>query len=68
MTEVAPATNITKLYTTKEIGEIFMVTAETVRAWIVSGKLKGTQVMSHQYRVTRTDLVNFAKSHYNVDL
>lgn len=63
---VAPAPNIPKLYSTKEIAEIFGVTAETVRSWITTGKLKGTQVGGHQYRVKRDDLVDFAQSHYGV--
>lgn len=68
MTDVAPASNMPKLYTTKAIAEIFDVTAETVRTWIVTGKLTGTQVNGNQYRVKQDDLVAFAKSHFNVNL
>jgi excisionase family DNA binding protein len=66
MTDIAAA--IDQLYTTKAIAEIFDVTAETVRNWIITGKLKGTQVNGKQYRVKRTDLLDFAKRHYNVNL
>jgi len=68
MTEVAPAPAMPKLYSTKEVADVFSVTAETVRNWIATGRLKATQVGGHQYRVTRSDLINFAKSHYGVDL
>jgi excisionase family DNA binding protein len=68
MTEVAPAISMPKLYSTKEVAELFSVTAETVRTWIATGRLKGTQIGGHQYRVTRADLIAFAKSHYGVDL
>lgn len=65
----SPATTrLPKLYTTKEVAEIFTVTTETVRNWIIAGKLRGTQMGSSQYRVTRGDLVAFAKQHYKVDL
>jgi excisionase family DNA binding protein len=65
---VAPDAAIEKLYTTKAIAEIFDVTAETVRNWIVTGRLTGTQVNGKQYRVKRADLIAFAKKHYNVNL
>lgn len=67
-TPTEPAVSLPKLYTTKEIAQIFDVTPETVRAWLNKGQLRGTQVMAHRYLVTRADLIAFAKSHYNVDL
>lgn len=68
MTDIVAPDSIAKLYTTKAIAEIFDVTAETVRTWIVTGKLKGTQVNGKQYRVTRADLLEFANKHYGVSL
>jgi excisionase family DNA binding protein len=69
MTEVAPAPNKPKLYTTQQIAEIFSVTPETVRDWIVKGKLKGGKAPgNNQYRVAYADLIAFAKSHYDLDI
>jgi excisionase family DNA binding protein len=69
MTDVAPAPNKPKLYTTQQIAEIFQVTPETVRDWIVKGKLKGGKAPgNNQYRVAYADLITFAKSHYNLNL
>lgn len=68
MTDIVAPDSITKLYTTKAVAEIFDVTAETVRNWIITGKLKGTQVNGKQYRITRADLLDFAKRQYNVNL
>ena len=64
----APVASPPKFYKTKEIAEMFSVTPETVRNWLTTGRLKGTQIQGHQYRVRREDLVEFAKSHYSIDL
>lgn len=68
MTDVVAPDSITKLYTTKAVAEIFDVTTETVRNWIINGKLIGTQVDGRQYRVTRQDLLDFAKKHFGVNI
>lgn len=70
MTDIAPAPNdLPQLYTTKKIAELFMVTGETVRNWINTGKLKGTKVSGkNQFRVERAELIRFAKSHFNLEL
>lgn len=73
MTDVAPAKAPApapaKLYTTQQIAELFQVTPETVRGWIIDGKLKGGKAPgNNQYRVAHADLVAFAKSHYNLSI
>lgn len=65
---VAPDPNVSKLYSTKEVAKIFGVTAETVRGWIISGKIAGIQIGGQQYRVKREDLIAFAQSHYGVQI
>lgn len=62
--EFDPDNKDDKLYTTKDVAELFSVTTETVRDWISAGKLPGTQLPTGQYRVRRADLMVFAKSQY----
>lgn len=64
---IAPGSELPKLYTTKEVAEIFNVTAETVRNWILTGQLHAKQTPGHQYRIPRQDVLNFARSHYGVE-
>ncbi len=63
----ATSGDLPKLYTTNDVAEMFAVTPETVRNWIIKGKLKAVQTPSQQYRVTRPNLLDFAKSHYGVE-
>lgn len=61
-----PDTN--KLYSTKQISELFSVTTETVRDWIKDGKLVGSAPGGRSYRVRRSDLIEFANHKYGLDV
>lgn len=56
-----------KLYSTKQIAELFSVTTETVRDWIKDGKLKGA-APGNRYRVRRGDLIAFANHKYGLEV
>lgn len=56
-----------KLYTPKEVAEMFSVTTYTVREWIRSGELKATRLGKGQrapYRVPEKELHAFAIERY----
>lgn len=53
-----------KLYTTKQVGEMFEVTAETVRNWIDKGQLRAVKVNGF-YRVPLEDIQALALSKYH---
>ena len=45
-----------KLYTIKQVAEIFSVHANTVRRWIKEGKLKTVKLEVGTERITETEL------------
>jgi excisionase family DNA binding protein len=51
------------VYTVSEVAELFQVDGDTVRAWIVSGRLKALNLAEPgkraQYRVTEEQLADF---------
>lgn len=53
-----------KLYTTKDVAEMFAVTSETVRDWIGEGKLPAIRLGSGHLRVKQTDVVAFANHRF----
>lgn len=57
-----------KLYSTKQIAELFSVTTETVRDWIKDGKLVGGDGGGGRYRVRRGDLIAFANHKYGLEV
>lgn len=52
-----------KFYTTNKVGELFEVTAETVRNWIEEGKMKAMKI-NGQWRVPRSEVLRFANERY----
>lgn len=53
-----------KLYTTKEVAEIFSVTEYTVRNWLKDEKLEGLKTKVGRWRVTESALKEFANKEY----
>lgn len=54
-------------YTTDEVAELLKVHRETIRRWIVSGKLHAIQLPSERgsYRISEQDYEKFLKEHYS---
>ncbi len=48
-----------QLYTVERVAELLNLHVKTVRAYVRSGRLKGTRI-GKQYRITRRDLEEFA--------
>lgn len=48
-----------KHYTVNEVAEICKVTPYTVRAWLKSGKLRGTKISPKAWRVPKESLQEF---------
>jgi excisionase family DNA binding protein len=57
------ALDFNRLYTTKEVAEIFKVKDATVRDWIKQGDLPAFKVKSY-YRITEPDLNEFANEQF----
>lgn len=53
-----------KLYTTKEVAEIFQVTEYTVRTWLKDGTLTGIKTKTDRWRIKESDLKKFATSRW----
>lgn len=53
-----------KLYTTKQVAEIFNVTEYTVREWLKEGTLVGIKTATDRWRVTESAIKKFANSRY----
>lgn len=47
-----------KLYTVAQVAELFEVTAQSVRNWIINGDLKALR-LNNQFRIKRKDLLTF---------
>ena len=52
-------------YSTHEVGEMFGVTSDTVRDWLVAGRLIGFKLSPRSpWRVKHADLLAFANARY----
>lgn len=54
-----------KLYTTRQVAEMFSVKQVTVREWINSGKLPAIRIGSGHLRVIERELRKFASHRFN---
>lgn len=52
-----------KLYTTKQVADMYEVTAETVRNWIDRGQLRAIKVNGF-YRIPHEDVLALARDKY----
>lgn len=52
-----------KIYTVKEVADIFSISSETVRDWINTGKIKAFK-LGKQWRVHHRDVLALAEAKY----
>ena len=50
-----------KLYTCKEVAEMFGVTLKTVSRWIAAGRLRVMRLTAKNYRISQSAIDDFVK-------
>ena len=53
-----------KIFTVKEVADIFQVTEYTVREWLKDEKLVGFKIPGHQWRINEAEVRKFANQQY----
>jgi len=56
-----------QMYSTTRVGELFEVSAETVRNWIEKGELKAVKLGGTYWRVASSEVIRFANQRFDLE-